>query len=168
MSPAAFGPGRPGPTPRRFNIGDIRRFSRHCMPGEGECVVWAGRRDRDGYGVFSLGGKKERAHRIAWLFHRGPVPRGLVIDHKCRNRACQNVSHLEPVTAEINTRRSLACTSPTCQRGHRWTDDNTYRRPDGRRECRECRRNRDRDLRRRRRGGTDEASEKVTPWALAS
>jgi hypothetical protein len=45
------------------------------------------------------------AHR--WMYEQkiGPIPKGLVIDHLCRNTRCVNPDHLEPVTRGENTRR---------------------------------------------------------------
>jgi hypothetical protein len=37
--------------------------------------------------------------------HIGPIPEGLQLDHLCRNRACINPAHLEPVTNLENLRR---------------------------------------------------------------
>ncbi|WP_350227754.1 HNH endonuclease signature motif containing protein [Paraoerskovia sediminicola] len=118
------------------------------------CWRWTGELDEDGYGRFILFGKVRRAHRLAWLFHRGPIPAGLVIDHLCRTRACQNPDHMEPVTSAENARRAARNSAPECKYGHRWSIETTYWRANGTRECRPCARRRKQDSRRRSRGLT--------------
>lgn len=48
------------------------------------------------------------SHRLAWEHVKGPIPRGMILDHLCRFRACLRPDHLEPVTHQINTLRGLA------------------------------------------------------------
>lgn len=67
-----------------------------------ECWPWTGRLDRDGYG--RAGGNKA-AYRLAYEHLVAPIPEGLEIDHLCRNRACVNPSHMEPVTRRANAQR---------------------------------------------------------------
>lgn len=104
------------------------------------CWAWMGCTDPAGYGRFSVGNKSRLAHRIAYEDLVGPIPDGLVIDHRCYNPSCCNPFHMEVVTRAENTRRArFQNTRKTeCKRGHPFDEANTMRHPDGRRECREC------------------------------
>lgn len=110
---------------------------------ENGCVEWRGRLNYGGYGITTVGNRSVKAHRASYELRVGPIPTGLQIDHLCRNPACINPAHLEPVTAAENTRRAL--NSPTginarkthCIRGHEFTAENT-RIVSGRRVCRAC------------------------------
>jgi hypothetical protein len=106
------------------------------------CWNWAGHLNAKGYGRIR-NGRYIMAHRVAYEFWFGPIPTGLQLDHLCRNRACINPAHLEPVTSRENTMRSpiapaALCAAKThCPGGHEYSDDNTIRR-NGRRFCRAC------------------------------
>lgn len=71
------------------------------------CWEWVcGRYTLDGYGMFSIGHKTLSAHRYSYfLYHKYMPPRGMVIDHLCRNKVCVRPSHLEMVTSRENTVR---------------------------------------------------------------
>ena len=117
----------------------------------GFCWEWNAATDARGYGVFNLGSRLDRAHRVAWTLLIGEIPAGLVLDHLCRNQSCCNPDHLEPVTQLENMRRNRL---PHCQRGH--SMDDAYERPDGNgRMCRTCS---DARGRRRWRGNSKKAS----------
>lgn len=59
------------------------------------CRLWLRAKEQDGYGlVFVPGCGVRRAHRASWEAHRGPIPAGLHVCHKCDVRACINIDHL--------------------------------------------------------------------------
>jgi len=113
------------------------------------CWEWTGRLYM-GYGRFQLRRKRQPAHRWAYEMLVGAIPPGLTIDHLCRNRACVNPLHLEPVTSGENVRRGLAgianSSKSQCKHGHALEPENTYIEPKtGWRKCRACRQIQNRD-----------------------
>lgn len=119
------------------------RLLAHSSPDDNGCLVWQRYRSRLGYGLVSFHGKPRRAHRVAYEVFVGPIRSGLVIDHLCRNRACVNVAHLEPVTQAINVARGDTGLHNKilthCKRGHEFSAENTkvY---SGMRHCLTCKR----------------------------
>jgi hypothetical protein len=48
-----------------------------------------------GYGRLKVAGKMIHAHRLSWEIHRGPIPEGMLVLHKCiATRPCVNPDHL--------------------------------------------------------------------------
>lgn len=118
-------------------------------PTLGPCWLCRNKPDNWGYCRIRVAEKSVPAHRWAYTVFVGPIPDDLDVDHLCRNPRCMRPAHLEAVTrAENNRRRSAAKTH--CPRGHSYDDVNTYRRPDGARDCRVCINERSRKRNRRR------------------
>ena len=75
------------------------------------CWIWNGC-VRNGYGLFRYKEKVIGAHRFSYELLRGPIPKGLQLDHLCRVRNCVNPNHLEPVTQAENLRRGSISRKP--------------------------------------------------------
>jgi hypothetical protein len=103
VSRASIGTVRGKPT--RFICGHSARklTPEYVVDPETSCWNWIRAMHRLGYGFTSKG----YAHRVYYERLVGPIPEGLEIDHLCRNRACVNPAHMEPVTHQENCRRGL-------------------------------------------------------------
>lgn len=124
---------------------DAERFATKVVLLSTGCKIWIAARDSHGYGRFKVDGTMVQAHRWAYEQANGSIPEGLTLDHLCRNRACVEVTHLEPVTHRVNILRGVGPTAQNarkthCKRGHPFTLENTYTRLGGKRQCRQCRR----------------------------
>lgn len=136
---------QPGEQYGDFPPTDVRRikdpdrfWSKVSPQGDGsyeDCWLWAGSKNKSGYGAFAVGGKESGmscAHRVAYELMVSEIPKGLQIDHLCRTPACVNPWHMEPVTPKVNSHRSrsvavnrarmLAITH--CPQGHEYTPEN--------------------------------------------
>lgn len=127
-----------GPVPVAPEI----RFWRFVAPEPNcGCWLWMGTGTKDGYGHFQVKTNVcAKAHRFSYEMHKGPIPAGMQIDHKCKVRCCVNPDHLEAVTFYENQKRSTLTftarygNATHCIRGHEFTTENTrvLPRPNGR------------------------------------
>lgn len=87
--------------------------------GDG-CWNWTAGKKLGGYGEFKpfLGRNNRAAHSIMWEIRNGAVPKGLYLDHTCRNTSCVNPQHLEPVTCGDNVLRGEGITAQNARKTH--------------------------------------------------
>ncbi len=131
-----------------------RLLDRVEVVAESGCWVWMGALTRWGYGIMTDSDQQRRhSHKVAYELFKGPVPKGLELDHLCRVRCCVNPHHLEAVTHKENLKRGrdagfgslvasrvraeLQRAQTHCHKGHEYTPENTrmYR---GKRRCKAC------------------------------
>jgi len=68
----------------------------------GDCLLWTGSTNGT-YGMIAIGqGREQYAHVYAWERANGPLPEGMMPDHRCHNKLCANVEHLRLATKKQN------------------------------------------------------------------
>ena len=124
-----------------------------CILMPSGCLEWQGfrRPPPRHYGDMSYRCKNWRTHRITWVIHFGPIPKGMVVMHTCDNPPCCNPEHLKLGThlenmADCRAKDRYYYANLThCKRGHPFDAENTYiiKTPgewQGLRACKACQR----------------------------
>lgn len=93
-------------------------------------------RDRE-YGWVKFNGRSKLAHRVAWMLAGKPLAKHKQLHHRCENKDCCNVNHLELVT---DARHRFLHRNTHCKYGHEMIGRNVFwRNRGGGRLCRDCR-----------------------------
>lgn len=105
-TPGNVAPGRKGfvPVPLLMRVAD----KIETPNGPAGCWVWIGSKWPSGYGQVWFKGRQRPAHVALYEHAHGAIPDGMELDHLCRNKACCNPAHIEPVTHRENMLRHHA------------------------------------------------------------
>jgi hypothetical protein len=74
----------------------------------GECWLWTGYVQSNGYAKTWYQGRVQWAHRIAWQEANGPIPEGMFVCHRCDVRRCVRPDHLFLGTQRDNMQDAVA------------------------------------------------------------
>mgnify|MGYP001591236674 CR=1 FL=1 len=75
------------------------------------CKEWTRSKFHNGYGQDKSTYRKDKeqyAHRVEWIKHHGPIPKGLKILHHCDNPPCHEITHLFLGTGQDNVDDMIA------------------------------------------------------------
>lgn len=122
-------------------VGVLPDITEQKIDRSGDCWIWIGPQEK-GYGRMKTCTdgvwRTWAAHRFVYYCLVGEIPSGASLDHLCRNTACVNPDHLEPVTWAENTRRQRRPGPTLCgNQRHPWVPENLILRK-GYLCCREC------------------------------
>lgn len=77
-----------------YVVDPAARFHGYVMPEPmSGCWLWMGPA-KERYGSLKVHGKPTAAHRYSWALHRGPIPAGMKVCHRCDVPFCVNPGHL--------------------------------------------------------------------------
>lgn len=100
------------------NIEDLpAKISSNISVASNGCWEWK-RYLTLGYGHMMVNRKMYQAHRLIFEMFIHKIPKGLVLDHLCRNRKCVNPEHLEAVTMQVNILRGEGLAAKQARRNH--------------------------------------------------
>lgn len=103
-----------------------RFWEKVAVAGDGECWLWTACITKKGYAQFGIGRRHYQAHRVSYEMANGPIPEGMQVDHRCRNRACVNPRHLRLATNKQNNENlGVQRNSRSGVRGVSWNTRNS-------------------------------------------
>lgn len=122
----------------------IERRSIKVRHGRWACVESTYAPNSQGYPHMSIDGQFVYVHRASYEEEKGPIPEGMTIDHRCKNRRCRKVAHLEVVTRGVNNLRGNSPAArnarlTVCQKGLHPLEGDNLLMSRGKRYCRACR-----------------------------
>lgn len=111
-------------------------------PQNNGCWHYPAKLNAKGYAATRIGWPVTKAilvHRLSWIYFKGDIPEGMVIDHlchdpaiceggnSCKHRRCVNPDHLQVVTSSENSKKTVRLMKfrTTCVNGH-LLKDNLY------------------------------------------
>jgi hypothetical protein len=92
--------GRARPAPERF-------WEKVDKRGPNGCWTWQGFKNNWGYGQFWHEQRMAKAHRYSFELANGPLPKEVLVLHRCDNPPCVNPAHLFAGDNFINRQDSL-------------------------------------------------------------
>ena len=140
-----------------FTDDQLKKIIDRIEPQDSGCWWYPAEVNYKGYAQTRIGWpttKSALVHRLSWMYYKGDIPEGMVIDHLCHipseceggntcvHRRCVNPDHLTLVTEAENSHKSVRVLDykTHCKNGHS-LENNLYTYKSGslvRRACHTC------------------------------